>query len=145
MKTAVFIGLFLIIGCDQLRGSKAQIIEYLEVEGTCLEDHVAQTEGQPYIYSGMVTHFAYVTHDAHEIYGFVDLQASPEILEKVPKTDHQPPNTIYLLGLTKEQIAQDTFQAIGRSERESYGESPFYKTSCTLKVTKRLDHIPSTT
>ena len=145
MKTVVLVVLSLVVGCDQLGGGKAQIIEYIEVEGTCLEEHATLTETQPYVYSGIITHFAYVTRDAHEIYGFVDLQISTDILEKVPETDYRPPNTIYLLGLSKELIAQDSFQAKGRSDRESDGERrPLFGANCTLKVTKRLDYIPST-
>ena len=141
MKTLVLFFSFLLIGCD----SKAQIIEYLEVEGVCLEDHAAQPEGLPYVYSGVITHFAYVTHDAHEIYGFVDRQTPDDNARKLVKSGYQSPNTIYLLGLKKEQIARDTFQAKGISEREADGESPLRETSCTLKVTKRLDRIPSST
>jgi hypothetical protein len=137
------------LGKDYGRGTNPwHILESIEVEGECSEDHVKDAT----LYEGTIRHMRHRTTDAQEWSGFVALSHAFrfEALERSlhdrrARYAYQPPSTIWLHDLRPEDLEGDILHLAGISESFSDGDTyrRGYDASCTLRVTRRLDHRAS--
>jgi len=129
-----------------------KLIEYLDVVGTCVEDHVGTCVEDPVgtcvedpvrplpqhtsEYRGIIAHWLYVTENEHRRYGFVSKAFNIDDSVKKIKDPHKyrPPSTVLFRDVTAEQLAANTLTLKGLSDR--------YEATCTLKVERRLNCWP---
>ena len=137
--------LVLLVACEEERPKdESQFIEYIEVRGTCSEDHVKQSAD----YEGSIVHWYNVTKNRHARYGNVHQwgEITERIMEEV-KNPHRyyPPPAVDFNDLDQDQITGDELHLKGISDHlggEQGDAGPHYETTCDLKVVRRLDHLP---
>ncbi|MDO9530830.1 MAG: hypothetical protein Q7O12_01695 [Deltaproteobacteria bacterium] len=153
-KTGVVVAIILILisnGCDNRRSKdEYKFIEYIEVEGNCYEDHVKQSAN----YKGDIVHWYNITKNIHSIYGSVstfDVISGNEMIKNIIERNNDPykyypPDIIELSDLSKEDIGNDVLNIKGisrHSGKDMNSVGPRYKATCNLKVTCRLNYLPS--
>jgi hypothetical protein len=131
---------------DERRGlPHRELVEYIEVEGECAEDHVK--ESAPY--TGHIEHLRNVTTDYHFASGYVTRRRSytHEALmgRRSNPYRYEPSFAIGFANLRPEDLQGEVLRLAGLSEFLADEESgrPSYRATCTLRVTRRLDHRPS--
>jgi hypothetical protein len=121
-----------------------ELVEYIEVEGECAEDHVKESAR----YVGHLEHSRNPTMDYHFGWGHVTLRRDDRHLWLARSRDpysYEPSFTIGFSQLRPEQLQGDVLHLAGLSEYITDEESrrPSYRATCTLRVSRRLDHRPS--
>ena len=157
--------LFLLAACLLLAAAKSQaappeefkFVAYLEVQGQCLEDRVRQapgydsggyaTPGYNVAYSGDIVHWLNVRENVHVIHGSVyDNLAHDRIVPRLEYPNrYPPPFAIEFIQVDARRIVGDTLRLHGISDHSSGkndSKGPRYPATCTLKVIRRLLHIP---
>jgi len=141
LKTSVMLLLLMIaLGCSKKEENledEKKLIEYIRVEGVCREDHTNVQEE----YSGSIVHWHNITKDTHARYGSVDRELDTDEVSVKNQYKYFPPFMIELSDLKPEDLVGDELHLKGTSGRLDSPKS--YEATCTLKVVKRLDHLPS--
>lgn len=114
-----------------------KFVEYIAVTGSCYEDHVKQRAD----YEGSLVHWRDLDEGRDSRYGSVHEVSGPpfERFEKPHK--YYPPFTVSFSDLTKEEVSGPVLTLKGISTHLQGGSE--YDSTCQLKVTERLDHLPS--
>jgi hypothetical protein len=121
-----------------------EFVEALDVEGDCAEDHVK--ESAPY--EGTITHTRLVTTGTPVVSGYVTLTPDARHARMIRRPDPYSYEPSFRIGFTRvlpEDLHGEVLQLAGVSEYLGDEESrrPSYRATCTLRVTRRLDHQPS--
>jgi hypothetical protein len=145
---SICVGLTLIfLSCTQSsQKDEYKFIEYIKVEGTCYEDHVRQSAP----YSGSFVHWYNKTEEKHRRYGGVihtEYVTKEGIRQQIQRPyRYFPPLSVDLWNIPKEQfeLSEMTLHGISKHTSEVDSEERVrYESTCRLKVTERLDHLPS--
>lgn len=140
------LGLLVVVGCSKPAPppSASEFVEWLEVEGTCQEDHV----NKPGNYSGELVHYRNKATGKASRYGHVtnsaDMVESVLAHAKDPNS-YQTPFIVSFDDITESDLTEQSFMLHGVAEHvtSENGDGPRYKATCNLAVTKRLDRFPS--
>jgi hypothetical protein len=120
-----------------------ELVEYVEVEGECAETHVKVSAP----YTGQLRHSRDVTTGHQSVSGYVNHRRDYDARMKRPRDPYryEPSRAIGFTRLRPEDVQGDVLQLAGVSEYHADEESrrPSYHATCTLRVTRRLDHQPS--
>lgn len=122
-------------GCgDGEPKSKNKLLEVIDLQGTCAEDHVGQGDH----YAGQIVRWQSTENGAISTYGFLSKPLSPEAIideAKHPTVYHTP------YSISFEQIDVDTSQPkwalYGVSERGEEASAYGYNSTCNVEVVKR--------
>jgi hypothetical protein len=121
-----------------------RFIEYVEIEGSCFEDHVRQ----PGKYTGSIVHWRNVTKNTEMRYGSVHRWA-----EEVAETSEQIENphkyflpfSIQFDDVAPQDLRNPTFTAKGVAKHITGRDgdaAPQYEATCLLAVVKRSATLP---
>jgi len=126
-------------GSEQSPKDTYKLVEFLQVEGICFENHVRE----PAKYRGELVHWHNVTKRNDSRYGFVRRPINvSEMVEEIKNPNkYFAPDSVQFWGLTAQDIAGDVLKLPGLSSHND--QSKRYQATCTLTVLKRLDHFPS--
>jgi hypothetical protein len=114
--------------------SKYKLLEVIDLQGTCAEDHVGQRDH----YAGQIVRWQSKETGAIFTYGFLSKPLSPEAL-----IDEAKNSTVYHTpySLSFEQIDVDTSQSKwvlhGVSDRGEGASANGYNSTCEVEVVKR--------
>lgn len=136
------------VGCaEKTPKDEYRFIECVRVEGTCFENHVRQSAP----YSGDFVHWQNVTKNQHARYGSVHHSVGDlgQLIAQQIREPHKyyPPYTVSFDDIPEEDFSKPEVTLRGPSEHLAKGdaeEGAQYEATCTLTVTERLDHNPST-
>ncbi len=133
----------LITSCEEKKNVDEQrFVEFVEVTGTCSEDHV----GQVAHYEGSLVHWHNVTKDTHSRYGSAQLSGgiTQEVMAQLedPYT-YRPPFLISFLEVAESEMAKPALRLRGISNyySDDTGRDKYWAT-CNLRVVARSDHLP---
>jgi hypothetical protein len=121
------------------------LIEYIEVAGECAEDHVKDSAP----YTGRIQHSRHVTTGDHAVVGSVfhsrDYTDEARTGRLSDPYRYEPPSSITFTHLRPADVQGDILHLTGVSDVGADEESRRlgYRATCTLRVTRRLDHRPS--
>jgi hypothetical protein len=121
------------------------LVEYIKVAGECAEDHVKDSAP----YTGSIEHSRNVTTGDHSGSGYVihrrDYTDDAWTERLSDPYRYEPPFTITFTNLRPAELQGEILHLTGVSNFLADEESrrPTYRATCTLRVTRRLDHRPS--
>jgi hypothetical protein len=136
--------LVLVTACGQDRPKdQYSLIEYVEVQGSCFEDHVRQT-GK---YVGSIVHWRNMTKNTERRYGSVNRWPSNEEMVEKVGSPHKYflPSIIAFDDVAGDDLHRPNFTAKGLSEHvtaRSDNSGPHYEATCHLTVVKRSPTLP---
>ena len=120
-----------------------KFIEYLEVVGTCVEDHVRPLPEYTREYTGHIVHWFHLIKNKHTRMGSIRIGIADRVGDRATKYKepykYLPPSTVRFRDVPAEQLAANTLTLKGLSEGLSDRR---YEATCTLKVERRLNCWP---
>lgn len=128
-----------IAGCQQAdKQPTPELLGWLEVQGTCREDHVTQSDR----YVGELVGWRNKTTGKAMRYGSVtDANEQTEIARLKDPTKYHPPFMINFEDVPEKEFGSASLILHGVASNDD--NAPGYRATCSLTVDRRLDHVPT--
>lgn len=133
--SAIISATLVLAGCnDEEPKNKNKLLEVIDVQGTCAEDHVSKVDQ----YAGQIVRWQSIETGAVSTYGFLSKPFSPEAVldEAEHPTVYHTPGSISFLDIDVD-TSQPKWVLHGVSDRGEEAASYGYNSTCNVEVVKR--------